>query len=594
MTIPTPTATLGLGPSRPVFGTPRPASSELPTATATAQATATRPLATATATEQNRLAPAFGGGISLASAPVPDPAPGSSIVTVVSGSVPANPLLPITVQTDDGRRYQLSLDVTQAGQVQVWSGLLGEAQGRWVPARGELLWPGALLYVQGQLAGDAAEMPVESVRIARLPQQPRMVTSAVAEIAQARRSGRALALVGSRDEPGIYLLESSGALTSIGENGQRAIPAPGDPGGLIIPAPNAPAGLNSFTFLRDDGALVEVFAQPFYNMRGIAPDGAGGILWIETPQVELNQWQLWQYRVQEDQIVLLAQDRLDVFGSRNDPVLPSLVAAIHGDAGRWWYLIETAKPQHQQTSTGFFQLTLDSAGRADDVRLLMPDGAYRAPLHVSPDGTRLAYFSYDSDHPSLTAGFVQPSNRLWIRPVGDQAFGNTPALAGYMTENRFEFLTPSFAWRDNQRIVLTRSRFAPVGIFALDTFGITQIDLSGNEPQAVSYLLRTGNAIADSAICQDDSRILLSVVDESGVYRLAEWKGSGKPAPLADLPMRLDRIFACWRLPHAPFTINQPLSRCRCSCSSTIPRSGRMIGSISPVGRTWSLPGWGC
>ncbi|MBI3957611.1 MAG: SH3 domain-containing protein, partial [Chloroflexi bacterium] len=555
--IPTPTATLGLGPSRPVFGTPRP-TSEFPTATATVQATATRPPVTPTADGQTRPAPQRGAGIGLSSAAVPNAPSGSLIVTVAGTNIPANPLLPIPVQTGDGRPYQLVLDVTQEGQVQVWSGLLGEAEGRWLPARGELLWPGTLLYVRGQVVAGTAEIPVESVQIAALPEQPRTVTGSLAEIAQARSGGSALALVGSREEPGIYLLETSGSLTPIGENGQRAIPVPGEPGGLIVPAPNAPAGLNSFTLLRDDGGLVEIFSQPFYNMRGIAADGAGSILWIESPQVRLSQWQLWEYRMASAEIVLLAQDGLEIFGSKDDPILPSLAAAVYGDGGEWWYLIETAKPQNQQTSTGFFQLNLNNEGRADEVRLLIPAGAYRTPLQISPDGTRLAYLAYDPNQPSLTAGFVQPSNRLWIRPVGDLAYGNDPALAGYQTENRFEFLTPSLAWRGNQRIVLTRSRFSPVGVFALDTFGITEIDLSGEKPKAVSHLLRVGSAIKDSGVCQEDSRILLSLVDEAGVYRLAEWTGSGKPLPLADLPIRLDRIFACWRLSDGPFTISQP------------------------------------
>jgi len=481
---------------------------------------------------------------------------------VTGSNLPANPLLPIPVQASDGRAFQLILNVTQTDQIAVWSGLLGEAAGRWVAARGELLWPGTRLYVRGPLVAGTTEIQVESVQIAALPDQPRTATGTLAAIGLARTSKSALALVGSRDERDIFLLETSGTLTAIGANGQRAIPVAGESGGLIVPAPNAPAGINSFTLLRDNGGLLEIFAQPLHNIRGIAADGAGSILWIETPQVGLDQWQLWEYRIAEDALVLLAQESLSVFGNRNDPVLPSLVAAIPGaetSAGNgWWYLVETTKPQNQQNNRGFFQLNVTSAGRADEVRLLMPEGSYRAPLQVNPAGTLLAYLAYDPNQPSLTAGFVQPSNRLWVRPVGDFAFGNDSPLAAYATENRFEFLTPSLAWRDAQRIVLTRSRFSPTGVFSLDTFGITEIDLSGATPAASSYLMRVGSAIKESAVCQDDQRILLSVIDEAGVYRLAEWTGNGKPATLADLPMRMDRIFACWHLPDAPFTINQP------------------------------------
>lgn len=66
-------------------------------------------------------------------------------------------------------------------------------------------------------------------------------------------------------------------------------------------------------------------------MRGIAADGAGSILWIESPQVSLDQWQLWEYRIAQDEIVLLAQESLSVFGNETDPVLPSLVAPIVGE-----------------------------------------------------------------------------------------------------------------------------------------------------------------------------------------------------------------------------------------------------------------------
>ena len=567
LSLATPTATLGIGPSRPVFGTPPPAQAELPTATPTRPVPA-QPAGTATGTStdtptstaagQSSPAQDRGTGIPLAGIPAPAPAPGSLIVTVAGSTVPANPLLPIPVQAADGRTFQLMLDVTRDAQVQVWSGLLGEAAGRWVPARGELLWPGTLLYVEGPLQPGSTEIRAVSVQIAGLPEQPRTVTGEVAPIGEALARESGLALVGSRDERDIYLLESTGGLTAIGANGQKAIPVVGAAGGLVIPAPNAPSGINSFALLQDSGALVEIFAQPFYDIRGIAGDGAGAVLWLETPQAGLDQWQLWEYRVESGELHLLAQESLGVFGSKDNPILPSLVAAIPGEAGGWWYLMETAKPQNQQNNTGFFQLNLTSGGRVDEVRLLIPEGTYRAPLQVSPDGKRLAYLAYDPNQPSLTAGFVQPSNRLWVRPVGDLAFGNDSQLAAYATENRFEFLTPGLAWRDDQRILLSRSRFSTVGVFALDIFGITEVNLSGQKPVSVSHLLRVGSAIKDSAVCQDDRRIALSLVDEAGVYRLAEWTGDGKPLALADLPLRVDRIFACWHLPDAPFSVNQP------------------------------------
>lgn len=557
--IPTPTATLSLGPSRPIFGTLVPADAPTATETATTGATRVQPTATAPApVTPIQPGPERGAGIAIVSSAAPGPANGSLVLTVGGKNVPANPLLPVPVQSSDGRAFQLLLDITREGQVEIWSGLIGEAQGRWLPARGELLWPGVRLYVQGGLVAGTADIRAESVRIAGLPAQARMVTGAVAEIGQAQASGSGVALVGSRDETSIYLLESSGKLTSIGANGQRAIPVLGEAGGLIVPAPNAPAGINSFTLLQDSGDLMEILAQPLYNIRGIVADGAGSILWIETPQVGLSQWQLWEYRLAENQVHLLAQENLEVFGGKDDPLLPSLAGVVAGETGGWWYLLETAKPQNQQTNAGFFQVNLTPDGRADEVRRLMAEGSYRAPLYVSPNGRRLAYLAYDPNQPSLTAGFVQPSNRLWVRPVGDGAFGNDQPLAAYQTENRFEFLTPSLAWRDDQRIVLTRSRFSPVGVFALDTFGVTEVNIAGDTPQSASHLLRIGSVIKDSAICRDDGRILLSVVDESGVYRLAEWTGEGKPIPLADLPVRLDRIFACWRLPDGAFTVTAP------------------------------------
>jgi hypothetical protein len=45
---------------------------------------------------------------------------------------------------------------------------------------------------------------------------------------------------------------------------------------------------------------------------------------------------------------------------------------------------------------------------------------------VSPDGAYLAYFTYDPDHASLTQGFIQPPNRLWVLPLQGPAEADTP------------------------------------------------------------------------------------------------------------------------------------------------------------------------
>ena len=73
---------------------------------------------------------------------------------------------------------------------------------------------------------------------------------------------------------------------------------------------------------------------------------------------------------------------------------------------------------------------------------------------MSPDFSRLAYFTYDPTAPSLTAGAVKPANTLNVLTLA----GRAPASCAQCTVQRrvFEFLAPDVAWQGNDRLLTAR------------------------------------------------------------------------------------------------------------------------------------------
>jgi hypothetical protein len=463
----------------------------------------------------------------------------------------------------------LQIDVADIDSIQVWNGIFAEAPGRWVTGSAELLWPGSQIYVTGSPDPEnPGTILVESLKIVAAPQRQKSSVRMLPQIAAALGQNDGVALLGSRDQTGVYLLDARGNLKRVGETGQNVKMVDSkDSSALLVSKSSLPTGLNSFTWIRSDGVALQIFAEPFYNIQGAAGDSAGNLWWIETPQVHLDQWRLWHYDVSAGAIELVLQQPV----SSIDPdfaaasVTPELVAVLPVNSqlpAPGYLLVDTAEPGNQKLYTGLYRVSLPRPGAAlsdalDAVRIL-DAGAYRGPLTVASNGRYLAYFAYNPDHPSLTSGFIRPANQVYVIDL-DTIGNSTPeAQLIYETETRWEFLAPSAAWLDDNELVLVRSRFAPGELFGLDRFGVVQIqlpDTSTATATGTSYLFPQGTSLKDLAACSEDRQTLLAVVQGEDSYSLARWDGADAPTKVADLPGQLDRVLACWHMPETPLEI---------------------------------------
>jgi hypothetical protein len=218
-------------------------------------------------------------------------------------------------------------------------------------------------------------------------------------------------------------------------------------------------------------------------------------------------------------------------------------------------VVDTMDAADQRLYTGVYHLSiaLSDTGLGtlrESAKLLFDADSYRGPLQVNADGTRVAYFVYDPEHPSLTSGFIRPPNTLRVLTI--DASGASTIRTVYASENRFEFLAPNLAWQGTDRLIVARSRFAAGEIFGLDRFGITLITLpatSGDDPAVSNYLFPNRRELRDFAVCRQDSYILTIVQTENGDLELARWDGEQRPTPLFLLPSNQTRTFLCWQVP---------------------------------------------
>ena len=218
-------------------------------------------------------------------------------------------------------------------------------------------------------------------------------------------------------------------------------------------------------------------------------------------------------------------------------------------------MIDTADLDAGRQYTGLYRIDLDVDGEVE-VRQLVREDIYRGPFALSPDNSRLAHLAFDPQHPSLTVGFVRPANQLWAREMAANGAGVRGRLSA-QTETRFEFFAPRVAWWDDDRLLLGRSRFSPQGVFSLEIFGITAVDLRQTGSAArTSYLFPLGDVVGDYAACADGS-VLISVKSGNRVPRLEEWNGDGQPQMRGQLPGYFDRIFLCWQRYSGPVRIRR-------------------------------------
>lgn len=498
----------------------------------------------------------------LAAANAPPPENGEMMVTIQGDQIPPAPRASLPVTSADGRA--LSLQVENA-TVQAWGALFGAPEAGWVTAPPGLLWPGAQVYGRASTAPDEPDTLVAtSLRIVAAPALERAVVQNYSPLAAAIVQDAAMALLGSQEEPGVYLLDNSGTVQQLwGLENTAAWLNSDENAGMVIRAPDSLVGVNSFTWVRNDGTGLQIFAQPFHNISGVAGDGYSGLWWIETPQATLDQWQLWHYDAIGGRIGLRLQRSSTLFGESNrlvNALLTPVLLAARPDkpvgAGAVTLLLDTTDSVTGALYRGAFRLTVnlngDGLGEIDgEPQLLLPPDTYRGPLQISPDGTRLAFFYYDPEHPSLTAGSLQPVNSARLLVLEGRGANTIRTL--YAAETRFEFLAPTLAWQSSDRLLLARSRFAAGATTTLDRFGLVvlQAPIPGAQnPEAAiisNHLLTDQKNLQDFSTCRRGSYALLLVRDASGNLELHRWDGSTAPEPLYSLPANLTRVFLCWR-----------------------------------------------
>jgi hypothetical protein len=495
----------------------------------------------------------------LPAASVPGPEEGDIIVAVGGSAIPPDPMQPLTMTLPDGSS---SLVHVQNATVEIWGGVFNDPTAGWIAAPATLLWPGTRLYLRAAPVADAeGELAASRVRIIGEPSAERVKLLQLPDLPAAIDGGAALALLGSSETPGVYLLGVDGRAEQLWQYENSAAWLSGDPNaGFVLAEPPAAGGLAAFTWLRNDGNGLQIFAQPYHALQGVAGDAYGGLWWIETPQAALDQWQLWHYDPATAAITLRVQATAALFGGADDntrrtPILLAVQLQTPGDASNVVLFVDTLDAASQQPYTGFYRLgvqsSADGAGQiSDGPLLLLEEGQYRGPLVVSPDLTRLAYFVYDAAVSSLTAGTVKPVNTLNLLTLSGR--GASLLRTVYTSETRFEFLAPQLAWQGPDQLLLTRSRFGTEGTGSLDRFGIVQVQLPpagaapSDEIAATSYLLPRQQSLLDLAACSDGSALLLTR-DGAGAQALARWQTGGQSRALFGLPAQLDRTLLCWQ-----------------------------------------------
>ena len=503
----------------------------------------------------------------LAAIVAPLPAPGvEQSFTIAGDSIVTDPLQPIPVAGADGQVSALAID---NADIQIWSGIFGEFPGEWVSAPAGLLWPGTQVYASGAVAvNDPTRFVASTINIVAPPSQPHVRLFTAPDITASLTAGTAVGMMGSREEAGVYLLETNGTLRQLYTDEKETGWAGNNPlAGLVISTQDAPTGPNRFSWARPDGIGVQVTAQPFHSLRGVVGETFSGLWWIETPQADLDQWQLWRYDAASGQVRLQLSASGAVFQAASAIVAPGLTPLLlaayptfdpgSGAVTQVTLVLDTLDSATQKLYMGVYRVTvrINSDGNGEVVsaaQLLLTPESYRGPLQVSPDGSKLAYFVYDPDRPSLTAGFIRPANVLRVLTLTGR--GASTIRTVYVTENRFEFLAPNLAWQGSDRLVVARSRFVDGDAFGIERFGVVKVQLPppdqpAGDVLAVSYLFPNQRELRDYVTCQDGRYTLTVTTAADGNLELARWDGEQPPQPLFLLPPNLSRVFVCWQAP---------------------------------------------
>jgi hypothetical protein len=509
-----------------------------------------------------------------AASTAPPPEPGEIVATLGGDQSPANPLAPIPATAADGTEFAFG---AAGASVQIWSGVVGEKTGRWLPAAGELLWPQTTVYLrlatplgalenvpEGTEENALPQSRAESVRIVAAPAVQRVQIEENAPLAQTIDAGEAVALVGDGASAGINLLRTDGAIENLWPDGATAGWLNGNPApGWAIPLRTAAYGQDGFIWLRDDGSGLRILAQPFRTISGIAGDAYTGLWWVERPDVGTGTWELWNWSPASQEIVRVFAGNADIFSSASPlvsntlaPILLAVRPVEPGNATAVSLFMDTSDTITQRLNGGLFRIAItnppDGPSTLDGApRLVLAPGAYQSPLAVSPDNTRLAFSVYDADQPSLTSGQIRPPNRVKLLTL--EGRGSSTIRTVYQTETRLEFIAPLLTWQDNETLLTARSRFAATGTIGLDLFGAVWIQLPTADgtlsPSAISVRLPAGQRLLDLTGCRDDQSALLVLLDNDGSLGYDRWSTIEAPARTFTVPNNLTRVFVCWRNP---------------------------------------------
>ncbi len=505
-----------------------------------------------------------------AAADAPQPGEDEIVAVIGDGPAPADPLAPIAATAADGTEF---LFETQSASVEIWSGIVGEVQGRWLSAPGELLWPGTTVYLQlstppgasTTAEGDAPPLArAQSVRIAGAPSVNRVQVEESGALAEAVAAGNAVALVGDHSGAGVNLLGTDGSITNLWPDGATAAWLNGEPApGWDVSLRRKPYGPDGFIWIRDDGSGLRIAAQPYRTISGVAGDAYTGLWWIERPEVGVGAWELWNWNPNRQIIARVFSGNADLFSSASplasDTLAPILLAVrpvVPGDSTAVSLFMDTSDTVTQRLNGGLFRLALnlpaDSPSTLEGApRLVLAPGAYQSPLAVSPDNTRLAYSVYDADQPSLTSGQIQPPNRIKLLTL--EGRGSSTIRTVYQTETRLEFLAPLLTWQDDETLLTARSRFASTGTIGLDLFGAVWIQLPSGDsafsPSAISVKVPANQKLLDLTGCRDEQSALLVLLDNDGSLGYSRWSSTEAPTRTFTVPNNLTRSFVCWRNP---------------------------------------------
>jgi hypothetical protein len=510
--------------------------------------------------------------------PVEPPPAEAGELTVTFGAITqaSAPIDPLQLQpaADAGGRA-LAIDLSTAA-IELFAGLHNRPEAGWVSAPAELIRPGVVAYVSGAENGEitadgATRFAASRVRIVAAPSVERAFALSLPDLNSATANGAAVALMGPSGESGLYLLTNVGTAQQLWANERHANWISGDPtAGFVVQGDPAPLRPDSFTWMRNDGTGLQIAALPFQEMRGVAGDPFGGIWWIERPQSELGQWQLWHFDPLRNEIVLrLQSDNALLTGAtpsedaasdaphegERSPELVGVFPETAGSVDGATILLDSSNGRTGEENAGLFRLRLAASEDGAVALAGAPEemagaGRYRSPLVVSPDGSQIAYLRFDVRQPSLTAGQLQPANQVEVLQLTGSGAGRNRTV--YRTPTRFEFLGPDLAWLTDDTVLVTRSRFAEGAGDAADRFGVTAVTVGAGEAvtgeaQSQSYLLPGGKRLLSVAPCLLRGTALLISRSADGRNELARWNGGSQIFPLFAMPAELDTLRLCWQ-----------------------------------------------